>query len=365
MRPFAQSAMAVVAAAASTSCWSQPSQLTFSPSDLDSPAEVAALNRSVAAALSRCEDVSLRFRGGIYRGVRLFIDDRGRTSGCDADLTIDRAGDGSVVFEGAQEPKFVDIVTHYPSFRGAIRNVEIRDYINGIAVVRTNSRKRERVRWAADTAGEKAGNPGLTISGVVFKNVGDWDRNRDAVETGWGAIVFNFAHNNRVVGNRFEGLGNTVDSPLMHALYLVGSSGNVISNNYFGAMDGAAIKLRNRSDANRITDNLFRFGGEPIVQLWFCNQSKRGEANCPIDECPSTGTVFANNRIVHTAAPDRTRRGGGPVPVTTPFVSYERMDGLRVVERFYVASGVPKTCPGGAAAPLIQRGDGNSVQRAG
>lgn len=348
----------------SSGCWSQPLARALSPQDLDSTAEVKALNGAISAALAKCEDVVLRFEPGTYRGVYLFIDDRGRREGCAAKLSIDRSGNsGSVVFAGEQNPKFIDIVTHRPSFPGTIRNLEVRDYMNGIVVTRTNSKKGERITWATGSAAGGDASPGLTISNVLFKNVGDWERNRSTNATGWGAIVFNFAHNNRATGNRFEGLGNTVDSPLMHALYLVGSSGNVISNNYFGAMDGAAIKLRNRSNDNRVTNNVFRYGGEPLLQLWFCNQAKRGEENCPIDECPSTGTVFASNRIVRSPEKDRTRRGGGPLPVTNPFVSYEVVEGLRLVERFYTSSGVPGTCPAGSASPVIRPGTGNVIQR--
>lgn len=360
MRPISMATL-IAAVTASASCWSQSSEWTLSPADLDSAAEVKALSDSVATALDKCETVALRFRPGTYRGVRLFVDDRGRPHGCNAGFSLDSAGSGTVLFEGQQQPKFIDIVTNRPSFAGTIRNIEVRNYMNGIAVTRTSSRKGERVRWAAETAGVKAVGPGLTIANVGFTNVGDWDP-KPGSATGWGAIVFNFTHNNRALGNRFEGLGNTVESPLMHALYLVGSSGNLISDNYFGAMDGAAIKLRNRSDNNRIENNSFRHGGEPLLQLWFCNQSKRGEANCPANECPSINTVFVNNRILVSQQRDRSRRGGGPVPVTNPFVSYEREQGLRLVERFYVGAAGPKGCPAGAAAPVI-RGGGNALER--
>lgn len=364
MRPFSI-ALAIAALTASSGCWSQTPARTLGPEDLATARQVEVLNNSVAASIAKCEDVELRFRPGTYRGVRLFIDDRGRKPGCDATVTVDReGGDGTVLFDGDQQPKFIDIVTHRAAFPGTIRNLVIRDYMNGIAVVRTNSKPGERVEWAAGSDRGSDPGPGVTISNLVFRDVGDWEQDPAADATGWGAILFNFTHNNTVVGNRFEGLGNSVESPLMHALYLVGSSGNKIENNHFGAMDGAVIKLRNRSDNNRIVGNVFRYGGEPLLQLWFCNQGKRGDENCPVFECPSTGTLFANNRIIRSSERDRTRRGGGPVPVTNPFVSYETAEGLRLVERFYVSDGVPASCPH-AGAKVIRPGSGNLIQRTG
>jgi hypothetical protein len=298
--------------------------------------------------------------------VHFFVDDRGRRPGCTASLVFDRSSaSGSVVFDGDQSPKFIDIVTNQPSFPGTIRNIEIHDYMNGITVTRTDSRMGQRIRPAATRSLEAGGAQGLSISNNLFKNLGNSGRHPGTGPTGWGAIVLHYSGNNRVKGNRFEGLGNAENSPLMHALYLVGSGRNTIASNYFGAMDGAVIKLRDRSNDNRIANNVFRFGGEPLLQLWFCNQGIRGKENCAVNECPSIGTEFTTNRIIRSNARDRTRRGGGPIPVTNPFVSYESSQGLRLVERYYVARGVPKNCAVSGAGDKVIRSNGrNQIQRA-
>jgi len=363
MRPFILIALSAVTMSASG--LSQPLVRTLAPQDLATRAQAEALNKAASAALMRCDNVMLRFRPGLYSQVSLFIDDRSRDPGCAAKLTIDRAGNsGSVVFDGGQRPKFIDLVTHRAAFPGAIRNIELRDYMNGIVITRTNANKGESISWAADAAGPIR-SKGLTISGVTFRRMGNWARAVQGNATGWGAIIFNFASNNRVERNRFEGLGNAVDSSLMHAIYLVGSSQNTIANNYFGAMDGAAVKLRNLSNSNRIEANKFRYGGEPLIQLWFCNQAVRGTEKCPIAECPSEATLFAGNRII-VSPPDLTRRGGGPVAVSHQFVSYEQTGGLRLVERFYAAGRLPKACGVVKAnRPLVTLGGGNILDRAG
>lgn len=334
----------------------KPFMRTLSPPDMTTDEQSRSLSRDVTSALMACRDVLLKFRPGVYVGVNLRFDISNQPSSCAASFSLDRDGLGRVVFEGRQSPRFLTLLTDRPYYPGSVRNVEIRNYLNGIGVIND----------AKNGVGAEvvSGKKGLTIDNVVFDRIGAESSKKKGEPTGWGAITLSFTHNNVLTNNKFSGLGNATDSFLMHAVYLYRSSGNRIESNYFGAMDGAVLKFRDDASRNIVSYNKFRFEGSSLMQEWFCNADVRGAKNCPVPECPSKKIIFRNNQIIHSPIKDKTRRGGGSVSGTNSFVSYIRTGGLNIVEQYYVGRPEPKGCPVRGDADLpVDATVGNKIVR--
>jgi hypothetical protein len=345
----------MIAAGGESSAQSQSFTRTLSAQDLETDEENQALSQDVSGALMACRDAVLKFQPGTYSGVRLTFDVRRRAFNCPARIVLEKAQAGEVLFEGRQAPRFLTLLTRGPSFPGTVRNIEIRNYLNGIGVISDGKVNQQATGVSNDDAG-------LMIDNVIFRDIGAQSATRKGEATGWGAITLIFTHNNVIKNNQFYSLGNAADSFLIHAVYLYGSRNNRIEKNIFGAMVGAVLKFRDGANQNIVDGNIFRFEGMPLMQEWFCNTDVRGAKNCPVRECPSDNISFKNNQIVRARAPDDTRRGGGPRPVTNPFVSYEELNGFRIAERYYVGRPVPKGCGNsGAGQPLVDGKGGNRI----
>ncbi len=93
-------------------------------------------------------------------------------------------------------------------------------------------------------------------------------------------------------------------APPIVAVYLAhGSSRNIIRGNTFREIEGAAIKLRDRSNSNRIANNrfvqtgfnagLFNVANAAVVN-WYCDESLM-ELRCGPTESPSDSNVISDN----------------------------------------------------------------------
>lgn len=355
LRPLLMPAFMLSAMIFSGGAHAQSYSRTLSPKDLQTVEQSLSLSREVSRALIACRDVVLKFQPGIYSGVSLTFDTRERTGKCPARTTIDRASPGAVIFDGGQSPRFLTLLTKLSSFPGTIRNITIRNYLNGIGIVNDGAEKRPIATLTDD-------GPGMTISNVAFNTIGAQTSKQSGEATGWGAITLWFTYNNVIKNNKFQGIGNATDSSLIHAVYLYGARNNRIEENVFGAMDGTVLKFRNGADQNIVDRNLFRFEGQPLLQEWFCNADLRGAKNCSVPECPSDRISFTNNQILKGEVRDATRRGGGAQAITNPFLSYESLSDLNIAERYYVGRAAPKGCGSNQAnLPVVSEKGGNRI----
>lgn len=352
-RPIVMTAFMLTAVIFSVGARAQSFSRTLSPKDLQTRAQNLSLSRDVSSALIACRDSILKFQPGIYVGVNLTLDTRKRSANCAARTIIDRASAGSVIFDGGQAPRFLTLLTKSSSFPGVIRNIEIRNYLNGIGIINDGAEKRPIASLTND-------GPSMTISNVAFKAIGAQTAKQSGEATGWGAITLWFTYNNVIMNNRFEGIGNATDSSLIHAVYLYGARYNRIEKNVFGAMDGTVLKFRNGADQNIVDRNMFRFEGQPLLQEWFCNADLRGTKNCSVPECPSDRIRFTNNQIIRDQVKDKAHRGGGATPITSPFLSYERLNSLNIAERYYVGRPPPKGCGSNRASAPVVDGKGRN-----
>lgn len=354
-RPLLITAFMLTAMIFSGGAQAQSFSRTLSSKDLQTKEQNLLLSQDVSSALMACRDVVLKFQPGTYSGVSLTFDTRKRPTKCPARTTIDRASAGAVIFDGGQAPRFLTLLTKSSSFPGTIRNIAIRNYLNGIGIVNDGAEKRPISSLTND-------GPGMTISNVAFNAIGAQASKKRGEATGWGAITLWFTYNNVIKNNKFQGVGNAADSSLIHAVYLYGARNNRIEKNFFGAMDGTVLKFRNGADQNVVDRNMFRFEGQPLLQEWFCNADLRGAKNCSVPECPSDRIRFTNNQILKSQVKDTTRRGGGGQAITNPFLSYERLSGLNIAERYYVGRAAPKGCGSNQAnLPLVNGKGGNKI----
>lgn len=99
--------------------------------------------------------------------------------------------------------------------------------------------------------------------------------------------------------NRFVHVFNIEKCGGMHAIYLAGgSSNNSITGNVFDGGCGDTIKVRDRSNLNRIERNTFRrqFGAALLVDS-FCDRRRQSECEDSRQECPSWGNIFRDNAV--------------------------------------------------------------------
>lgn len=81
------------------------------------------------------------------------------------------------------------------------------------------------------------------------------------------------SRDNHVVGNEFVKINNKKSCALLHAVYLAHYSGNnIISNNIFRKGCGDPVRIRDASNGNYVTGNIFHdIGRAGLVTEWHCN----------------------------------------------------------------------------------------------
>lgn len=133
---------------------------------------------------------------------------------------------------------------------------------------------------------ERELNSGNQVLRCVFREIGQlWQPDEPPATY---AVRLQNSRNNVIAWNEFVSVKNGEGPELIHALYLAhGASHNEIHHNSFRGISGDAIKIRNRSNANHIHDNVATLTGEhALVNDWF---ERSG------GECPSWGTVVESN----------------------------------------------------------------------
>lgn len=113
------------------------------------------------------------------------------------------------------------------------------------------------------------------------------------------AVRFVNSKENRVENNDFIDIINTEHPNRLHALYLAHhSDSNEILNNRFINHSGDAVRVRDFSNANKITGNIFdRAGQGGAYSEWYCDHDARDDCTKATPECPSWLNEFQDNRI--------------------------------------------------------------------
>ncbi len=158
-----------------------------------------------------------------------------------------------------------------------------------------------------------------SITNCTFHDLGDGAiedfeaqkyEDRGKPRPGWAGIALANSRNNVVLGNTFDTLSNDYniyeggDTELyMHGVYLLWyANDNLVAENVFKRVSGDPIRVRDFSNFNTISDNLFsRSGYEAAYGEWYCNFVQLEPGHCTkapsraTQECPSYENQFRNN----------------------------------------------------------------------
>jgi hypothetical protein len=253
---------------------------------------VATLQRAVDLALSnpkaRSEPMRVLVQQGTYRGQKVQIDGS------------KLVGELAIVGLGTEPADF-------PVFRGdgskatwftlksdtgkptglTIQAIAVHDYFAAISL---EGNREDRMAF----------NSGTTIRRNIFRNIGSATTHCDDCVS-FAAILFYNSQNNLVENNFFGTIRNKRDKDCgsLHSIYLAHfSSDNRIVDNTFQDVCGSAIKLRDRSNNNRIEGNRFKeVQNAPAIEEWFCDADARKDCTKKSGECPSTGNVASGNDL--------------------------------------------------------------------
>lgn len=133
---------------------------------------------------------------------------------------------------------------------------------------------------------ERELNSGNQVLHCVFHEIGQlW---QPTLPPAAYAVRLQNSRDNEVAWNEFDAVRNREGPELIHPLYLAhGASHNEIHHNTFRDSSGDAIKIRDRSNFNRVHDNVATLSGEhALVNDWYERSS---------GECPSWGTLVESN----------------------------------------------------------------------
>lgn len=136
---------------------------------------------------------------------------------------------------------------------------------------------------------------GNTIQNMTFRRIG-----QIAAPDGprsMAAVRFVNSRNNLIKNNEFiEIRNNNCDG--LHALYLAHhSSGNRIVDNLFMHACGSPIRLRDNSNDNLASGNIFRdIRYQAIFDEWYCDPAK-SKCTKRTPECPSWNNRYENNKV--------------------------------------------------------------------
>lgn len=237
----------------------------------------------LGSRLANKKEVVVKFLDGNYGDMNLRVV---WPYGATAKLTIEADSDkGRVVFDGRSGSKTWMQVVDSP---GPESNVVVRGF-----VVRNY---RQAIQFAGDRFAVESSLTNNLIEHNVFENIGQF---KDDVEPALAAIhMLNTSHS-IIRGNTFRNIKNLQRCDGLHAIYLAGgSSNNMITDNTFDGGCGDTIKVRDRSNFNKIERNSFsRQDGRSLFVDSFCDPRKQVECKDAKQECPSWGNIFKSNQI--------------------------------------------------------------------
>lgn len=141
---------------------------------------------------------------------------------------------------------------------------------------------------------------GNRIYGMWFENIGEDDT---------AVVRLVNGRDNLIQNNHFINAISEANPARLHAVYMAHhSSNNAIRNNRFVNISGDAVRVRDESNFNSITGNIFESAGVYGYSDWFCDHIARidpetGKSDCTKfnndqgTECPSWGNEFRNNTL--------------------------------------------------------------------
>ncbi|MFU8802229.1 MAG: hypothetical protein ACNA8W_00330 [Bradymonadaceae bacterium] len=135
------------------------------------------------------------------------------------------------------------------------------------------------------------------IFGCYFKDIGNGYADHVAPSTAVVRLVN--SNDNQIENNHFVNVINTRSPALIHALYVAHlSHRNTIARNRFENHTGDAVRLRDYSNDNVITDNRFNKAGATAGYTdWYCDHDVRDDCTKVGPECPSWGNQFRDNTL--------------------------------------------------------------------
>ncbi len=145
----------------------------------------------------------------------------------------------------------------------------------------------------------------VTIRNNVFDTVGQSSAARGGPST--AAIRFVNGDDNDVINNRFVNIVNVQKCGLLHAVYVAhNSTNNTIRDNEFESGCGDAIRFRDGSNNNRVSNNSFKDAwAQAPISDWYCEGDNRDDCTKKSGECPSVNNVLEANRMVADKAKDQ------------------------------------------------------------
>lgn len=141
---------------------------------------------------------------------------------------------------------------------------------------------------------------GNVIQGMVFRKIGQISTpNGQPSQAG---IRFVNSRNNIIRDNEFIEIRNKKCKGL-HVLYFAHhSSDNQITGNVFDGACDSPIRLRDESNNNIATKNLFKnIRFKAIFDEWYCDREKFNNCTKKSPECPSWNNRYENNQVENSA----------------------------------------------------------------
>lgn len=281
--------------------WGQPStenQATIYVSPQGTESADGASAKAPMATLQKAVDRAAQQLAGSTVKVRILVG-KGRYSRQLAVLTPPPAGksleiradcppsDDCAVFDGGGEGRWLTIKPSGAAGGSVtVSGLTVTDYLSAIATM-----------GARNDA--KASFSGIAIVGNNFRRIGQFSPESKNPST--GALIFINTSDSRIEENTFQNIRNRQKCGLIHAIYLAHhSTGNTVRGNKFEGGCGDAIRLRDGSSNNIISDNSFSdFWAFAPISDWYCDASSREDCTKESGECPSFGNVLSQNRVAH------------------------------------------------------------------
>ncbi|WP_197031652.1 right-handed parallel beta-helix repeat-containing protein [Bordetella petrii] len=134
------------------------------------------------------------------------------------------------------------------------------------------------------------------VQNMVFRNIG---QAKSGEQPSTAAVRFVNSRHNVIRGNHFINIRNKRSCGLLHSIYLAHhSSDNRIENNTFKNTCGSPIRLRDASNNNIATRNVFREAEfRAVFDEWYCNPERIDKCTKKIPECPSWGNRYEANTV--------------------------------------------------------------------
>ena len=139
---------------------------------------------------------------------------------------------------------------------------------------------------------------GCLVYGNTFTKIGSY-YTKSIIDIGYGGLLTQDVTGSTISANYFTEIVNSKKAGYgkEHGIYIVHSSGNVVSNNSFVNVGGDPVRVRDHADNNMVTGNYFKNAGKlGYIGDWYCLSKSPGDCTYGA-EGPSWHNVFRNNTL--------------------------------------------------------------------